>query len=90
MEKQLAQKFHDIAIECAYADEDMLSVREYKPRFSNKTTFGIVGLDPLTLLKLVVENADQFVEEDRDSYVYPSFKTVNFQSDNMGRQTIIY
>ena len=90
MEKQLAQKFYDIAIECSYADKDMLSVREYKPRFSNKTTFGIVGLDPLTLLKLVVENADQFVTEAYSSSYYSEFHTVNFQSDNMGRQTIVY
>lgn len=86
MQLELAQKIVDIACEYDF-DSDDIEIRSYRGRCSSKETTAIVGLSLTQILRIVIENANEFVE-DND---YPIFQSVgNLQSDSMGLSTIIY
>jgi hypothetical protein len=90
MQLELAQKICEIAADYCYIDADdtdTVKLREsYRGRGCSKETVGIVGLTPLKLAQIVIENAGEFVDEDGD----PLFSLSCLQVDNMGLSHIIY
>ncbi len=82
MQLELAQKIYDIA--CDYVDVEIRT--DYIGRGRTKSTVGIVGVSPLKLAQIVIENADEFVDENGD----PLFDLARLEVDTMGLSYIIY
>jgi hypothetical protein len=79
MEKELAEKIANI---CGLEVHEGYSGRG----MYGAVTCGVVG-DMGVIMKLIIENADEFVDCDRN----PIFEDVRgFRTDSMGYDTIIY
>ena len=86
MQLELAEKIVHIALEYDF-DSDDIEIRSYRGRCSSKETTGIVGLNLTDIIRIAIENANEFVDDDGD----PIFQSIgNLQSDSMGLSTIIY
>ncbi len=89
MQLELAKKILDLAYDCdrICPDYDEVEIRSYCGRGARKETTGIVGLSLTQVLRLIIENANEFVDEEGD----PLFQNVgNLSTDSMGLSTIIY
>jgi len=87
MKLELAEKIYDIA--CDYVDicsEDVEIRTDYIGRGHTKSTVGIVSVSSLKLAQIVIENANEFVDENGD----PLFDFARFEVDHMGLSYIIY
>jgi hypothetical protein len=87
MKLELAEKIYDIA--CDYVDicpEDVEIRTDYIGRGHTEPTVGIVGVSPLKLAQIAIENANEFVNDDGE----PLFDFARFEVDHMGLSYIIY
>lgn len=84
MELELAKKLVELLED---SGEEASLYEEYSGRcMYGRTTAGVVCHGMGDILKVVIENADQFVEDD-----YPMHDTVGtFRTDSMGMSTIVY
>ena len=85
MELELAKKIVDLIEEFG---EEAYLYEDYSGRFMyGNTTAGVVCKGIGIILRLVIENASEFVDEDG----YPMYELIGeFATDSMGLSTIVY
>ncbi len=88
MELKLAQKIIEFCYDIGYCGDYELEIREnYIGRGRTKPTVGIVGLSALQIAQIVIENANEFVDDEYDSLFYD---VGELAQDNMGLTYIVY
>lgn len=87
MKLELAEKIVRLANDLRWSDDgDIVYVQEYIPRYCTEKTYGIDGLTPAQLIKILIENADDFVYNDCSM-----FENINeIHIDSIGLSYIIY
>jgi hypothetical protein len=90
MKVELAEILVDAVLDTGeYFEEDIRVFLDYKPRYQDSKTAGVVGLTPLQLLKIVIENADLFVSEFENDV--PLFESIaDLHVDDFGKSFIVY
>lgn len=83
MELHLAQTISKLAEDCEF---EVKLHKEYVGRCMSKPTAAVSGISTVDILRLIINCADEFVDEDG----VPIYFVGGLRQDNFGLSTIIY